>query len=140
METRQPRIGEVYLVNFNGIGSEQRGLRPCVIFQNDVGNAFSPNVIVIPFTSRIKKHTLPTHVFLPAGRTGLRLDSIALCENPECVSKERLGGYLLTLPQEYMAKIAVANILASGAICFLDPDDLLPVWQQAASLNAANAA
>lgn len=140
MENRQLRIGDVYLMKFSGTGSEQSGWRPGIIFQNNVGNAFSPNVIAIPLTSRIKKESQPTHVFLPSSETGLRMDSIALCENPERMSKERLGTYLLTLPDKYLARLAAASVLASSAICFLDPMELLTLWQKASSLNAASAA
>ena len=130
-----PQIGDIYLTRFDGTGSEQTGWRPGVIFQNDVGNAFSPNVIVLPLTSRIKKDAQPTHVFLPARTTGLRMDSMVLCENPKCISKEKLGRYLLTLPERYLGQIAAANILASSGIAFLDPDALLSLRERAVLLN-----
>lgn len=53
------------------------------------------------------------------------------------MSKDRLGNYLTTIPKEYMAKIAVANLLATSAISFIEPDLLLTVWQKALTLNAA---
>ena len=96
--TRQIRIGDVYLMRFGGEGNEQRGWRPGIVFQNNLGNAYSPNIIALPLTTAIKKLNQPTHVFLPAEETGLVKDSIALCENPEAMSKERLGAYLTTLP------------------------------------------
>jgi len=64
------------------------------------------------------------------------MDSMVLCENPECMSKERLGIYLTSLSAEYMGKIAIGNLLASSAIAFLDKEALLSVWQQATALNA----
>lgn len=135
-EIRNPQIGEIYLVKFNGSGSEQRGWRPGLVFQNNVGNQYSPNVIVLPLTSAIKKSNQPTHVLVPK-EVGLRMDSMVLCENPERMSKEKLGEHLTTLPQEYMSKIAVASLLASSAISFIDPDMLMSVWQNALSLNVA---
>lgn len=133
---RQPQIGDVYLMRFGGSGSEQSGWRPGIVFQNNIGNAYSPNIIALPLTSQIKKANQPTHVVLPAKGTGLRKDSMVLCENPERISKDRLGDYLTTIPAKYMAEIAAANILASAAIAYIDPDVLLSLWQKAISMNA----
>lgn len=133
---RQICIGDVYLMKFGGHGSEQQGWRPGIVFQNNVGNAYSPNIIALPLTSSIKKMGQPTHVFLPAAETGLVKDSVALCENPERMSKDRLGAYLTTLPKSYMAKIAIANLLASSAIAFVEPDSLLTAWQKSLTFNA----
>lgn len=136
LKERTPQFGDVYLVRFDGSGSEQNGLRPAVVFQNNVGNYYSPNVTVLPMTSRIKKSNQPTHVVLPAGETGLMRDSMVLCENPVCISKEKLGDYLLTLPSEYMGKIAEANMMASAAIAYINPELLIGIWHRAAKLNA----
>lgn len=133
---RQPQIGDIYLMRFDGKCSEQNGWRPGLVFQNNLGNQHSPNIIALPLTSSIKKSNLPTHVFVPSDGTGLARDSIVLCENPERMSKERLGNYLTTLPAEYMSKVAIANLLASSAISFIDPDVLLSVWQKALKLNS----
>ena len=57
-----PRIGDVYYVEFTGVGSVQNGNRPAVVFQNNVGNRYSPNVAVLPMTSKLKKSNQPTHV------------------------------------------------------------------------------
>ena len=137
---RQPQIGDVYLMRFGGSGSEQNGWRPGIVFQNNIGNAYSPNIIALPLTSQIKKANQPTHVVLPAKETGLRKDSMVLCENPERMSKDRLGDYLTTIPAKYMAEIAAANILASAAIAYIDPEVLLSLWQKAISLNATSVA
>ena len=134
-EERNPQIGEIYLVKFSGSGSEQRGWRPGLVFQNNVGNQHSPNIIVLPLTSAIKKSNQPTHVQIPK-EVGLKMDSMVLCENPERLSKEKLGDYLTTLPNEYMGQVAVASLLASAAIAFIDPDVLMNVWQKAMVLNA----
>ena len=132
---RNPKIGEIYLVYFDGVGNEQKGYRPGLVFQNNVGNQHSPNLIVLPLTSALKKTTQPTHIFIPK-EIGLRKDSMVLCENPECMSKHKLGEYLTTLPEEYMAQVAVGNILSSSAIAFIDPDLLMNAWQKALALNA----
>ena len=133
--TRNPKIGNIYLVYFDGSGNEQKGFRPGLVFQNNVGNEHSPNLIVLPLTSALKKTNQPTHVFIPK-EVGLRKDSMVLCENPKCMSKYKLGEYITTLPEEYMAQVAVGNILSSSAIAFIDPDLLMSVWQKALALNA----
>lgn len=133
--TRNPKIGDIYLVYFDGSGNEQKGFRPGLVFQNNVGNEHSPNLIVLPLTSALKKTNQPTHVFIPK-EVGLRKDSMVLCENPKCMSRYKLGEYITTLPEEYMAQVAVGNILSSSAIAFIDPDLLMSVWQKALALNA----
>ncbi len=133
--TKNPKIGDIYLVYFDGSGNEQKGFRPGLVFQNNVGNEHSPNLIVLPLTSALKKINQPTHVFIPK-EVGLRKDSMVLCENPKCMSKYKLGEYITTLPEEYMAQVAVGNILSSSAIAFIDPDLLMIVWQKALALNA----
>lgn len=133
--TKNPKIGDIYLVYFDGSGNEQKGFRPGLVFQNNVGNEHSPNLIVLPLTSALKKINQPTHVFIPK-EVGLRKDSMVLCENPKCMSKYKLGEYITTLPEEYMAQVAVGNILSSSAIAFIDPDLLMSVWQKALALNA----
>lgn len=131
-------IGDVYLMDFGGKGrgSEQYGLRPGVVFQNNIGNANSPNIIALPITSSVKKMHLPTHVFLPAADTCLLKDSSVICENPECMSKERIGRYLGKLSPEYMKRIAKASILATSAIAFLDKETLLQAWEHAVHMNS----
>lgn len=132
---RQPQIGDVYLMKFAGSGSEQKGWRPGLVFQNNVGNAHSPNIIALPLTTAIKKAGQPTHVVINASDTDLREDSMVLCENPERMSKDKMGRYITTLSDSYMAEIAAANLLASSAISYIEPDVLLSLWQQALSLN-----
>ena len=134
--TKQPRIGDVFLMRFSGTASEQQGWRPGLVFQNNVGNAHSPNVIALPLTTAIKKLSQPTHVLLPSNGTGLKRNSMVLCENPERMSKECIGKYITTISSGYMAKVAAANLLATSAISFIDPDTLLGLWQTASSLNA----
>lgn len=136
---RVPQIGDVYLMKFggnDGTGSEQRGLRPGLVFQNNVGNAHSPNIVILPMTCHLKKANQPTHVVVSASDTGLAMDSMVLCENPECASKERLGRYLTTLPDKYMKQVAEAYLLTSSVISFLDVETLLAVWSKASKLNA----
>ena len=127
-------------MRFGGEQNEQNGWRPGLVFQNNVGNRYSPNIIALPLTSALKKREMPTHVVLPAAETGLPRDSMVLCENPERMSKEKIGRFITTLPDDYMAQIAKANLLASSAISFLKPEPLASIWKQAVSLNATSVA
>ena len=136
---RFPKIGEVYYMQFDGHGNEQRGWRPCLVFQNNIGNKYSPNLIVLPLTSKIKKTNQPTHTFLPSDATGLPRDSIVLCENPKCISKEKLGSYITTIPSEYMAQVAISYLLATSALSLVKLRDLPSLWQLSASLNVVAA-
>ncbi len=136
-ERRSMRIGEVYLMFFSGIGSEQKGMRPGLVFQNNTGNTHSPNIIALPLTRAYKKPDQPTHVLLSSEKNGLKADSMVLCENPQRMSKERVGQYLTTLSDEDMARIAEAYLIATGAISFIKPDDLPGIWEKAAALNIA---
>lgn len=71
--------------------SEQGGIRPVIVIQNDVGNKFSPTVIVLPITSEIKKENLPTHYVLhKMNKNGLDVDSMVLAEQIRVIDKSRL--------------------------------------------------
>jgi mRNA interferase MazF len=130
MEYDKPRLGDIYLMSFSGVGSEQKGVRPGIIFQNDIGNDRSPNVIALPLTTRIKNLAQPTHVLLPAEKYNLLADSLVLCENPQRMSKSRLLKYLGALEEEDIKSIAIGNILSSSAIALLSEEELLDVWKE----------
>lgn len=130
----RPHIGEVYTMYFDGNGNTQRGWRPGIVFQNNIGNTFSPNIIALPLTSSLKKVNQPTHVVLDAENTGLYKDSMVLCENPACISKEMVGDYITTIPDRYMKQIAEASLLATSAITYLDKDSLLDIWNRASDM------
>lgn len=130
-----PRIGEVYNMYFDGTGNEQSGWRPGIVFQNNLGNKNSPNIIALPLTSSLKKLHMPTHVLLESSNTGLKVDSMVICENPERMSKEKVGRYITTLSREYMEQIAIASMLATSVISFLDEETLLKTWKKTQKLN-----
>ena len=134
--TRKIRIGDIYMVFFDGDGSEQRGYRPGLVIQNNVGNRYSPNIIVLPITSIIKKRNQPTHVVVLADNSGLERDSVILCEDPRCLSKDKLNRYITTLPDKYMEEVAVAYILSTSIISFLPASEVQSVWQKANTLNS----
>lgn len=134
---KQIRIGEVYYMKFCGDGNEQTGWRPGLVYQNNTGNNYSPNIIALPLTTSIKKAGQPTHVLASAKECGLPRDSMILCENPERMSKNRIGSYITTLPDNVMAKVAEASILSSSIISYINPEALLAIWKRAVSLNAS---
>lgn len=83
--------GDIYYADLSPVvGSEQGGVRPVLIVQNDVGNRFSPTVIAAAITSQRDKTNLPTHIALHAERTGLQKDSIVLLEQVRTIDKHRL--------------------------------------------------
>lgn len=85
------RRGDIYIADLDPVvGSEQGGVRPVVIVQNDRGNRFSPTVICAAMTSRMTKNDLPTHVWVSAKDSGLRSDSLVLCEQLRTLEKRRL--------------------------------------------------
>ena len=97
------RKGDVYFANFNnGIGSEQHGIRPVVIIQNDVGNSYSPTVIVAAITSQEKKD-LPTHVKIRMEK--LPGESTVLLEQVRTIDKSRLRCYIGSFDSETMMRI-----------------------------------
>ena len=83
--------GDIYYADLSPvIGSEQGGLRPVLIVQNDIGNRYSPTVIAAAITSRMSKAKLPTHIDVPGEDTGLAKDSIILLEQIRTIDKKRL--------------------------------------------------
>ena len=90
--------GDIYYADLSPVvGSEQGGIRPVLIVQNDIGNKYSPTVIIAAITSQINKGKLPTHVEIGAEDYGLPKDSVILLEQVRTIDKKRLKekiGYL----------------------------------------------
>ena len=109
--------GEIYKADLNPvIGSEQGGVRPVVVLQNDVGNRYSPTVIVAAITSQVSKARLPTHVELSAAAYGLNLDSVVLTEQLRTLDKKRLMARLGELPEATLLQIDRALKISLGLI------------------------
>ncbi|MDD2684444.1 MAG: type II toxin-antitoxin system PemK/MazF family toxin [Candidatus Cloacimonetes bacterium] len=107
--------GDIVFANLNPvIGSEQGGTRPVLVLQNDVGNRFSPTIIVAAITSKIKKGRLPTHVELPAEQYGLERDSVILLEQLRTIDKRRLKERLAHLDDETMARVNQGLAISIG--------------------------
>lgn len=115
--------GDIYLANLNPYkGSEQGGKRPVIIIQNDVGNHYSPTVIVTAVTSRFfKKRALPTHV--PLDNEELEKNSLALLEQIRTIDKSRLIRKIGRVPKETMEEIDRA-IFVSLALGHLVDDEV----------------
>lgn len=102
---KQVRKGELYFADLSGtVGSEQDGVRPVLIIQNDVGNRNSPTTIIAPLTSRHDKAVLPTHITLD-GKCGLSEKSIVLLEQIRTIDKCRLRGYIGKADAEMMKRV-----------------------------------
>jgi mRNA interferase MazF len=87
--------GDIYYADLRPvIGSEQGGIRPVLVIQNDMGNRYSPTVIVAAITSQTGKHKLPTHIPLEDSKFGLRKDSIILLEQVRTIDRSRLKEYI----------------------------------------------
>lgn len=85
------RRGDMYYADLSPvIGSEQGGIRPVLVIQNDVGNKHSPTVIVSAITSQLNKNKLPTHIELDSKEFGLKADSVILAEQIRTIDKSRL--------------------------------------------------
>ena len=85
------RRGDIYYADLSPVvGSEQGGLRPVLIVQNDVGNKYSPTVIAAAITSKMSKARLPTHIDIPGTDAGLSKDSVILLEQVRTIDKKRL--------------------------------------------------
>ncbi len=98
--------GEIYYADLSPVvGSEQGGIRPVLILQNDIGNRYSPTIIVAAITSRTGKAKLPTHIALDGERHGLPKDSVVLLEQIRTIDKRRLKEHLATLNAPAMSKI-----------------------------------
>ncbi len=108
--------GELYYANLSPVvGSEQGGLRPVLVVQNDVGNKYSPTVIVAAITSKLSKAKLPTHIEISGTTyTGLTKDSVILLEQLRTIDKMRLQQRIGVLDNNTMSKVDRAMLLSLG--------------------------
>ena len=96
------------------VGSEQGGVRPVLVIQNDVGNRYSPTVIVAAITSRTTKAAIPTHVKIESHGEGLRQDSTVLAEQLRTIDRNRLREYIGRLDLGQMRRIETALAVSLG--------------------------
>lgn len=107
--------GELYYADLSPVvGSEQGGVRPVLVVQNDVGNRYSPTVIAAAVTSKINKARLPTHIELSASFYGLNKDSVVLLEQIRTLDKRRLKERIGALPIGVMQRVDDALKISLG--------------------------
>jgi len=116
--------GEIYYADLSPvIGSEQAGVRPVLIVQNDVGNKFSPTIIAIAITSK-QKVKLPTHIEIEGTKYGLDKDSVILAEQIRTLDKKRLREKVGKVDEETMEKVKKAIEISFGIRGELDLEKL----------------
>ncbi|MBQ3104369.1 MAG: type II toxin-antitoxin system PemK/MazF family toxin [Lachnospiraceae bacterium] len=103
------RRGDIYYADLRPvIGSEQGGVRPVLIIQNDMGNKYSPTVICAAITSKLTKHKLPTHIELASDRYEIMKDSVILLEQLRTIDKKRLRDKVCHLDEGIMGRVSEA--------------------------------
>ena len=108
------RRGDLFYADLNPVvGSEQGGIRPVLVIQNDVGNHFSPTVVAADITSRKAKNSLPTHILLE-NVPGLAPTSLLLLEQLRTIDRKRLRGYIGRISKEKMLEVDAALAISIG--------------------------
>lgn len=111
--------GDIFFADLSPvIGSEQGGVRPVLVVQNDIGNKYSPTVIVAAVTSQINKSKLPTHVEIGALGNGLNKDSVVLMEQLRTIDKKRLKEKIGRVDDETIAQVNEALTISLGIVDF----------------------
>ena len=111
--------GDVYFADLSPVvGSEQGGVRPVLVIQNDIGNRFSPTVIVAAITAQIQKAKLPTHVEIDVKKYGFERDSVILLEQIRTIDKQRLTDKITHLDEVMMIRVDEALQISLGLIDF----------------------
>ena len=109
--------GELYYADLSPvIGSEQGGIRPILVIQNDIGNKYSPTIIAAAITSKLNKAKLPTHIELSANIYGLEKDSVVLLEQIRTLDKKRLKAKIGELEEYKMNEVNRAMLISLGVV------------------------
>ena len=107
--------GDIYYADLSPVvGSEQGGVRPVLVIQNDVGNKFSPTVIIAAITSQLEKAKLPTHIELNKDKYNLSKDSVVLLEQIRTLDKRRLKEKISSIDKLKMNQVDVAMMISLG--------------------------
>ena len=115
MEDLLVKRGEIYMADLSPVvGSEQGGIRPVLVIQNNIGNKYSPTVIVSAITSQLGKAKLPTHIDLSAEKYNLPKNSVALLEQIRTLDKRRLKEKMGTVDEVSMSKVNEAISISFG--------------------------
>lgn len=120
------RRGDIYFADLSPVvGSEQGGIRPVLVIQNNLGNHFSPTIIVAAITAKLAKPKLPTHIAIKAdGTDGIERDSVILLEQIRTIDKVRLKERVCSLENQVMEQVDTALRISIGI------DDLSLIYQQ----------
>ena len=111
---RTIKRGDIYYADLNpAVGSEQGGIRPVLVVQNDVGNCYSPTIIIAVLTSKSKKKS-PTHISIHSGEGNIAMDSTVLLEQLRTIDKFRLQKYVGSISGETMDRIDRAMLVSLG--------------------------
>ena len=114
-ETENIKRGDIYYADLSPVvGSEQGGVRPVLVIQNDIGNKYSPTVIVCAITSQLTKAKLPTHIELNKDKYNLIKDSVVLLEQIRTLDKRRLQEKICSIDNLTMQQIDVAMMISLG--------------------------
>ncbi|HHV38969.1 MAG TPA: type II toxin-antitoxin system PemK/MazF family toxin [Tepidimicrobium sp.] len=109
--------GDIFYADLSPVvGSEQGGIRPVLVIQNDIGNKYSPTIIIAAITSRIDKAKLPTHVEINAPEYGLPRDSVVLLEQVRTIDKKRLREKVGRFGEEMMENVDECLKISLGLI------------------------
>lgn len=115
--TQQIKRGDIFYADLSPVvGSEQGGLRPVLVVQNNIGNKYSPTIIVAAITSQLSKAKLPTHLSLPAESFNLPKDSVILFEQLRTIDKRRLKNFVGSLDDRFMQKANQALVISLGLL------------------------
>ena len=109
--------GDIFYADLSPVvGSEQGGVRPVLVIQNDVGNKYSPTVIIAAITSQLAKAKLPTHIELKKEKYNLLKDSVVLLEQIRTLDKKRLQNRISSIDKTTMQEIDVAMMISLGIV------------------------
>ena len=107
--------GDIFYADLSPVvGSEQGGIRPVILLQNDIGNKYSPTIIIAAITSQINKAKLPTHVEISSEEYGLNKDSVVLLEQIRTLDKKRLKEKIGHMTDGDMKKVDTALLISVG--------------------------
>ena len=107
--------GDIYYADLSPVvGSEQGGVRPVLVIQNDVGNKYSPTVIIAAITSQLSKAKLPTHIELSKEKYSLIKDSVVLLEQIRTLDKRRLKEKICSIDENTMHRVDIAVMISLG--------------------------
>ncbi|MFC6165912.1 type II toxin-antitoxin system PemK/MazF family toxin [Lactiplantibacillus dongliensis] len=109
------KLGDIFYADLSPVvGSEQGGMRPVLIVQNNVGNHYSPTVIVAAITAKIQKTKMPTHININAAHTGIEKNSVVLLEQVRTIDKQRLKDRVTHLDDQTMQRVDGALLISIG--------------------------